>query len=344
MKRKKSKKVLISFLLSFLILLPFPVKAAEPKVKEKTFTTESKLNTDTIKKEAGFEEKIKEKGKTYTLNGITYEVIDTIYLDKKEKVLNSTVSTTENYLPDETIQEDNLVFKLKHVELLEQQKEVSVYDEYDYKVTTSDLPETKSVKVTNDITGEQEDVICTLSSIEQSGTKTVSNKMWITFEGYDSDYYIWNGHQIPKNDSVPALAGYEDEMLSLSGAKSGSKITSIYWDGGTFINENGYLCRNAAANVESVIPMYKAYYTGGNTKTYACTYEADDLDGRVQYEIKVSAEYQQVGLSVTQYVLIGIFVLIIVIVIILFILSKKKKENEKNDSHTRINELSKTEK
>lgn len=96
------------------------------------------------------------------------------------------------------------------------------WDEYDHAVTAANVPSTKVVHAKNDVTGEMEDVTCSLTGITQTGTKTVTNTMSLTFSDYDASYYEWNGHLIPRNDSTPALSGYENELLSSVGAASGS--------------------------------------------------------------------------------------------------------------------------
>lgn len=332
MKNKYLKKGLVfSLLLAF--VLPLQVTAAgEPLIKEMTIKAASEAEYKELA-EAEFAQQITENGKDYTLDHIDYEITDTQYLDKKEKVIDVTGE------PEQTLTEQGVVYTLENAEKQEQDEAepqiVTAYDDYDHPVSESDVPGTKDVIATNSETGEEETVTCSLTGIEPAGITTVDTVMTITFSNYDASYYSWNGTYIARNDQTPPLAGYEDELLAYCNAEAGSEITGYYWAGEPYTS-NGVLCRDAAANVRQNVRMYRANYQGEiaapeQEPVYAATYTAPDPDGAVQLTVTATATYIQESSVLPYYIAAGagILVLIILIVGILIILSKKKKEKAK---------------
>lgn len=332
MKNKYLKKGLVfSLLLAF--VLPLQVTAAgEPLIKEMTIKAASEAEYKELA-EAEFAQQITENGKDYTLDHIDYEITDTQYLDKKEKVIDVTGE------PEQTLTEQGVVYTLENAEKQEQDEAepqiVTAYDDYDHPVSESDVPGTKDVTATNSETGEEETVTCSLTGIEPAGITTVDTVMTITFSNYDASYYSWNGTYIARNDQTPPLAGYEDELLAYCNAEAGSEITGYYWAGEPYTS-NGVLCRDAAANVRQNVRMYRANYQGEiaapeQEPVYAATYTAPDPDGAVQLTVTATATYIQESSVLPYYIAAGagILVLIILIVGILIILSKKKKEKAK---------------
>ena len=332
LKNKYLKKGLVfSLLLAF--VLPLQVTAAgEPLIKEMTIKAASEAEYKELA-EAEFAQQITENGKDYTLDHIDYEITDTQYLDKKEKVIDVTGE------PEQTLTEQGVVYTLENAEKQEQDEAepqiVTAYDDYDHPVSESDVPGTKDVTATNSETGEEETVTCSLTGIEPAGITTVDTVMTITFSNYDASYYSWNGTYIARNDQTPPLAGYEDELLAYCNAEAGSEITGYYWAGEPYTS-NGVLCRDAAANVRQNVRMYRANYQGEiaapeQEPVYAATYTAPDPDGAVQLTVTATATYIQESSVLPYYIAAGagILVLIILIVGILIILSKKKKEKAK---------------
>lgn len=332
MKNKYLKKGLVfSLLLAF--VFPLQVTAAgEPLIKEMTIKAASEAEYKELA-EAEFAQQITENGKDYTLDHIDYEITDTQYLDKKEKVIDVTGE------PEQTLTEQGVVYTLENAEKQEQDEAepqiVTAYDDYDHPVSESDVPGTKDVTATNSETGEEETVTCSLTGIEPAGITTVDTVMTITFSNYDASYYSWNGTYIARNDQTPPLAGYEDELLAYCNAEAGSEITGYYWAGEPYTS-NSVLCRDAAANVRQNVRMYRANYQGEiaapeQEPVYAATYTAPDPDGAVQLTVTATATYIQESSVLPYYIAAGagILVLIILIVGILIILSKKKKEKAK---------------
>lgn len=341
-KNKKAVSCIFSFLLIASVLLPVPVRAADNTIeKEKTFTASSDSESE-FAKSVSFAKTINENGETYQLGDVTYKVTTREYLDKKEKTVESAlIENGQIYEPEETITENGVLYTLKDYqkEVVKEpyDKAVTAYEDYRYVVTASEVPATKTVTTVNDETGESESVTCSLSGISNIGSTVVPNQMNITFEVYDASYYQWNGNLIPKNDEVPALAGYESELLASIGAGSGSSITGIAWSGEAYMSD-GILCRDAVANIQQVVPVYRAEYTGAlridaeKGSIYKSTYETEDTDGRIKVEGTAIATYTlEEKETIIPYILMagaGIVIFSCAIAIILVVLSKKRGEKK----------------
>ncbi len=216
---------------------------------------------------------------------------------------------------------------------------VTAYDDYDYVIAESDVPATKTVTETNRITGEPEEVICNLTGIHPAGMVMANNTMTVTFTNYDAAYYEWNGNYIPRNDEIPPLSGYEAQLLENAGAAAGSIITGYSWNGDAYL-VNGVLCRDAIANVQQPVQMYRAEYSGviqiPKETVYKAIYETEDVDGAKEYTVKATAVYAEKK-TVLPYILTGAGILILIgaVIAILMMLSKKeerrtRKIKEKN--------------
>ena len=150
---KKKKIVAIAF--SFL-LMAFPLQvfaAGSDLTKEITLTVKNEADSRGLA-EKEFPETWKEGGKTYERSEITYKLVETKYLDKKEKEMELKSE------PEQTFTEGKTVYTLKKTEKVEKTiaegdvQTVTAYDDYDYAVTEDDIPATKTVTETNQITGE----------------------------------------------------------------------------------------------------------------------------------------------------------------------------------------------
>ena len=336
MKNKWKKGILFSFLSLSILSSPLQVFAAgKPLTKSVTIVADSKE----YKKEAekSFQKKITENGKSYELVDIAYNIVDQEYTE----TLTKTVEMQSE--PHLTMEEGGITYALVSKNTKETVRQpaatqtVTGWDEYDHAVTAANVPATKVVHAKNDVTGEMEDVTCSLTGITQTGTKTVTNTMSLTFSDYDASYYEWNGHLTPRNDSTPALSGYEAELLSSVGATSGSRITSINWVGSPYTGSDGVVYRDATANVEQQIQVYRANYSGAITTPeekeviYTATYSAPDQDGAVEYKVVATATYNPVTSIIPMVVTgVGILIFILLVVAVLYILRKRKKEKPAN--------------
>lgn len=332
---KKKKIVAIAF--SFL-LMTFPLHvfaAGSDLTKEVTLTVKNEADSRELA-EKELPEKLKENGKNYQRSKIEYTVVETKYLNKKEKEMELKSE------PKQIFKEGETVYTLKKAEKIEKSiaegdvQTVTAYDDYDYAVTEANVPPTKTVMETNQITGEPEEVLCSFTGIHPAGTVMANNTMTVTFTNYDAAYYEWNGNYIPRNDKTPPLAGYEAQLLENVGAAAGSVITGYNWHGDSYF-VNNVLCRDAIANVQQPVQMYRAEYSGviqiPKETVYKATYETEDVDGAKEYTVKATATYSLQSNN-TPYILagIGIFLLLVLIVMIIFVISKKKKENGATNS------------
>lgn len=335
----KSKKVKYAvFIFSFLLILmafPIGVFAANELTKDLDVTVETQDEAEK-KAEKYFEKSIIQDGKEYKLTGIDYTLLNTKYLEKKEKKMEVKEK------PKKTWTENGVEYSLKTSEkrerILSEKAEqlVTAYDDYDHEVSQNDVPGMKTVNALNQITGLQEDVSLKLNGISPAGLTTIENIMTITFTDYDSAYYEWNGQYIPKNDEIPPLAGYEDSLLQSVGASEGSEIIEYHWNNEPYVKD-GITYRDAVATVRQQVEMYRADYVGyivtpeKKETFYEVVYETPDKHGKKILSIKAEATYEEVRKSPLPYIIAvgaGIVVLAGLIVMILIILSKKRKEEK----------------
>ena len=332
----KNKSMCFVLTFSFLLMLPLQVSAAETDLTKEVTLTVSEYDEAEKQAEEQFAQKMKENGKSYELSDIEYTVLSTEYLDKKEK----SVELKEE--PKAAITENGVKYTLKKSERSERvvteavEQSVYAYDDYDHVVTASDVPATKTVTATNQVSGDAEQVVCGFTGIEAAGITTVNNTMTITFSDYDAAYYEWNGTYIPKNEDTPPLKGYEESLLASVGADPGSVITGYYWSSEPY-TVDGIVYRDAAATVQQQVQMYRANYVGQilvpETKetVYKAVYETPDKDGKKQLTIKAAADYTEVKKSYVPYIIAagaGLAVIAGLIVLILMLLAKKKKQEE----------------
>lgn len=330
MKNKHLQKGLIfSFLMTFMLSSPLQVIAAEEAItKELTITAK---NAQDYKKQAeeAFALEIKENGQKYERTEIRYEITEIEYLDKKEKVVETAV-------PAETIMEGSLEYTLvsfKEPEKIEQT--VTAYDDYDHPVTEADVPATKDTTVTDEATGEQKTVTCSLTGVFPAGTMTVDNVMTITFSNYDAAYYEYNGSYIARDDQTPPIAGYEDQLLAQAGAASGSVITGCSWSGQPY-SVDGVMYRDAVANVRQPVQMYRANYEGAVSvqdpdAAGQAYYSAPDPDGEVELTVTATATYLPVQISYAPYILAGAGILVLAALVVIILMTAAKKKNKKEE-------------
>lgn len=339
----KSRKFRIQSVFSFLLvcslLVPMQAQAAETIKREKTFLT-NENSEKVFEQQSGIAEVVEEDGKSYELQDVSYEVLEKKHLEKVEKVVESEVMEEGTaYEPSKTLREGNFTYTLVKTEKLERSMEgeytqlVTAFNEYDHPVGTGDVPQTKTISVLNQKTGQNQDVVCTLSGISTAGTMVRENQIRITFQEYDASEYEWNGNLLPRNDEVPPLAGYESQLLESVGAAEGSQITGLSWSGEPYEAE-GVLYRDAVATVQQIVSLYRADYNGQIHEAeikgvvYRNTYEAPDPQGEIQYEVKATAEYVKQSSPWVTYLLtgVGIIIFIGVVVLILILLAKKKQK------------------
>lgn len=331
---KKGKAIFSFLLIGCLLMSPLRAAAAEAELQKTVMLTASDEADYKKQAEEAFAMELKEGGKKYERTEIRYEIVSTEYLDKKEK----TVELKKE--PEKEIKENGVTYTLektdKEDKVIQEAAEqtVTAYDDYDTQITASDVPATKTVTATNDVTGEAESVTCSFTEITPAGVRTVENVMTITFSNYDAAYYEWNGNYIARNDEIPPLSGYEDQLLAQAGADEGSVITGYRYSGDPYTID-GVVYRDAAATVRQDIQMYRANYVGKITtpeekeSVYTAIYSTPDTEGAVELTVKAVASYVEKP-SILPYIFAGAGILVLVglIVAVLITLSKKKKEQE----------------
>lgn len=300
-------------------------------VKESRYTTNS---SDDL--HADYDEKIIEDNTFYKLKKVEYEVIDKSQVIVDKSVLSDLMLDTDEYDPPEKITEDGLIYKLVDVKQIESEtldQEVSGFDDYEKKISETDVPQTKTLKVEDLRTGEEMEVECPLSGIEVLDEGTlIKDSIDVTFEGYSLGVFEWNGNYVRSDDEYP-LKGYEKDLLKSVGlSPSIYSVSSITWKGEPYTDENGVDCRDAVAEIQHYGYLYRANYSSHiKYVKYEASYENAENDN-FNYVIKATAVYEKV-VPVTQavfYAGIGILIFCILLVLIMYLVSRRKKEDEKS--------------
>ena len=300
-------------------------------VKENRYTTNS---SDDL--HADYDEKIIEDNTFYKLKKVEYEVIDKSQVIVDKSVLSDLMLDTDEYDPPEKITEDGLIYKLVDVKQIESEtldQEVSGFDDYEKKISETDVPQTKTLKVEDLRTGEEMEVECPLSGIEVlDGGTLIKDSIDVTFEGYSLGVFEWNGNYVRSDDEYP-LKGYEKDLLKSVGlSPSIYSVSSITWKGEPYTDENGVDCRDAVAEIQHYGYLYRANYSSHiKYVKYEASYENAENDN-FNYVIKATAVYEKV-VSVTQavfYAGIGILIFCILLVLIMYLVSRNKKEDGKS--------------
>lgn len=300
-------------------------------VKENRYTTNS---SDDL--HADYDEKIIEDNTFYKLKKVEYEVIDKSQVIVDKSVLSDLMLDTDEYDPPEKITEDGLIYKLVDVKQIESEtldQEVSGFDDYEKKISETDVPQTKTLKVEDLRTGEEMEVECPLSGIEVlDGGTLIKDSIDVTFEGYSLGVFEWNGNYVRSDDEYP-LKGYEKDLLKSVGlSPSIYSVSSITWKGVPYTDENGVDCRDAVAEIQHYGYLYRANYSSHiKYVKYEASYENAENDN-FNYVIKATAVYEKV-VPVTQavfYAGIGILIFCILLVLIMYLVSRNKKEDGKS--------------
>ena len=83
------------------------------------------------------------------------------------------------------------------------------------------------------------------------------------FHSYDADYYWLGEKKIPFNSSKPELEGSSRELLAEIGADPERyRILDFVWQGESYFDESGNLCRNALVTGEKKVSEYHVTYGG----------------------------------------------------------------------------------
>ncbi len=340
MKRKRVTALCLIFLLS----LTSSIYAGSMTTKAWTITTGQDYANITLddfgKGElANMTAEIDEDGRTYKAVKVTASVIS-----KSEPV---TVKKTYTNLTDKKVQnsitKSGEKLKLDDVEWTEHRRNAAT-GTLTYKGSDKrpDAPKTKEI-TTSLPDGSEISVVGKLQDIKQTGS-SYSKPFTVTakFIGDpDVAYYKLENAKIPNNPETPTFEGYQETILRhLNYNPADYRITDGKWKG-NYVTENGQTVRYAEFSGLRKVSDWTAYYEEELTAdspalaTYdaVATYTNGMKD--ISYEVMVTVDYEEVGLSLLQKVLIvtaGIAILSIIIGLILMIL-KKKMEKNKNAVH-----------
>lgn len=339
MKRKRVTVLCLIFLLS----LTSSIYAGSMTTKAWTITTGqdyANITLDDLGKGelANMTAEIDEDGRTYKAVKVTANVVG-----KSEPV---TVKKTYTNLTDKKVQnsitKSGEKLKLDDVEWTEHRRNAATGTLTYSSDKRPTAPKTKEI-IASLPDGKEISVIGKLQRIEQTGS-SYSKPFTVTakFIGDpDVAYYKLEDTKIPNNPETPTFEGYQETILRhLNYNPADYRITDGKWKG-NYVTENGQTVRYAEFSGLRKVSDWTAYYEEELTAdspalaTYdaVATYTNGMKD--ISYEVMVTVDYEEVGLSLLQKVLIvtaGIAILSIIIGLILMIL-KKKMEKNKNAVH-----------
>lgn len=312
--RKRGMKCSALFLVMFLAAC-VPVMEAEAAdgvleniYEEHQYQTE---NPDSDEAEGLFEKEMKRDGVTYRLSEIRTEMIE----EKPAGTAGDTVTiTTDSFLeekadlyrPEDAMERHGVFYQLQKSVLEEAAipaHEVPITEEVVYEAVEGKdvIPARIPVSVTDDATGQQMDGIAEISGQEFGGERWEENFSFpVTFHEYGLEGY-WLGEQVFKlKEDTPDFHGYEGELLALIGV-SGEEYTvdSVTWDGETYEDSEGVLCRNAVASGKKLVSDCKAVYRGTAVfkeepgVRYRLTYQKSGAEGagKTVYTMKATGIY-----------------------------------------------------
>lgn len=295
------------------------------------------------RKDGDFEQTVKKNGKTYQLSGIRYEVIKKSPVTKKKQVsvtvLSKAADSAEAAIFEDTVNREGITYQIDRSSIKESGEthvqEVTAYEDYSSIVTRSSVPQTKTVSIVNEITGEEETVECSIQNITRLDDRWQDSYIDITFQGYDSGMFNWNGMQVSlaSMGNTP-LAGYETQLLASVGlSPDKARVMSTYWAGEAY-SQNGTVCRNARADIQRAMPVYRVNYSGEIiSNVYEAVYngiEEETVQGEYIYDMRATADYELKS-HLTQYVTAGVVIVLLALMLILFIISRKNQKKEEEE-------------
>ena len=58
------------------------------------------------------------------------------------------------------------------------------------------------------------------------------------------------------------MQGYEEQLLASVGLGTDGKVKNTYYTSDIYTNADGVVCRDARANIQKLVPVYRAEYQG----------------------------------------------------------------------------------
>lgn len=309
---RKNRKGIVKLFGIFAVVMV----AGLASVTTNTYAAESykvteKYTDKDAKKEYNFDKTVEKDGITYQLSDVKYDAIEKKVPADVTKTLEmkSALTTYADAEFGETVEKDGITYKLAGVE-----KDVTgvagrtQYHEemLNYNEVTGDkaISDTINSTVTDPVTGKDYGV--TLSLVSKKVVKSAVSdefKFDITFYVTNGRYFRYKDKLVTYNENTPDVMQFSDEILSdLNLDPELYKINSIEWDGEAYTNEDGVLCRKAAAVGNRVINDYEVVYGGdynlpadANAYNWVGKYEAtvNDPVGGTEYDITATATYTE---------------------------------------------------
>lgn len=354
---KKIKKV-FSIVITFLMvsLMTITVFAVDGTPLEKhDIRKEETFQTTTTDFHYDFPKTIKENGKKYKYKTTDYTVISSQPIMRQEIVEHNVDYNNlyeKNINPPQTVEimKDGkpLTVSLNKFEyspttIINRSEIVSAYTDFSYKTVKPEPEKTKTIVYRDEASGKEITTTLQLKELKEADGWAWRNDVEIPlkFIVYDAEYYALGDALIPYNNDVPAIQGYEKDILhNLNLDTEKYRITNVCWDGEPYsVGEVKY--RNAIATGERYAANYVAIYEsrvslpnvqGFNAKaTY--TNSVDVESGEMQYQVKATAIYAPdytIAYTVAGVSLAVIFIALFVVLILYFLGKKKKKEEINN--------------
>lgn len=349
MKKGKTSLPLFLLIISAVSMLPgVSVRAASAdKIrKEIQYSTTDREE----KRETEFPEEVKEEGKTYRRGRVEYQVLKeepvtekkTVFLTKKSRELDP----EEGYSPPQDITENGVRYGFLDLQkkMVTKRKgytqTVTGFSLYSTRAGAQDAPAAKRIRAVDPRTGKTVTVTCRKKGDVRKTADTWENTyIDIVFVAYDASHFAWNGIIVEKKGKDP-LKGYEKELLeSVGGSEADHRVRRIRWNGKSYRDRNGVLCRRARADVRKKVSHYRVDYAGTRTvkaekrAVYTSTYagEKETGTGEVTYTIRAEASYEaeKSGMPAAIVITVGILLSILAVAGTLFLLARRKKQDGK---------------
>lgn len=326
----------LALVLCLSIMAPTLVQASSIPHKETViFNSDSKDGT------YEFDEKIEVNRVKYKLSTVDYNLVSTqkkqvegevTHVEKSAPVLRG--STVD--FPDKiTVMGEE--FTLKEVRSTaaaeKHTQQVTQNTDYEYYVTRETVPQTQKVTVKNEVTGIEETVECTLSDISRQGSRWVKSYIDIKFSGYDSTAISWRGLYFANEPTETPLKGYENELLaSVDLNASNGKVLKTYWTSEPY-TANEVVYREAKADIEKLVPVYRATYSGEISEDMVIQEAIYTGMGKIEtdedeYTIEAVAYYEEDTMSDFMKA-VGLFLLTILIIVFIVLAVARKKLSDK---------------
>lgn len=338
---------ILSLTLCLSMMAPAFVHASSnPHTETVIFNSDSKEGT------YEFDEKIEVNRVKYNLSTVDYNLISTqkkmvegevTHLEKSAPVLKgSTVEFPETI----TVGDENFTLKeIRSIDTTEKHgQQVTQHTDYEYYVTKETVPQSKTVTVINEVTGLEETVECTLSDVSQQGSKWVNSHIDIKFSDYDSTAISWRGLYFANEPTETPLKGYESELLASVGLTANNgKILKTYWTSEAY-TRNEVVYREAKADIEKLVPVYRATYSGEILEDMVIQEAVYIGRGMVEtdedeYTIEAVAYYEEDTMSDFMKAA-GLFLLtVLIIIFIVFTVARKKFSNKIKEIKNRKNNV-----